>query len=79
MTSETTPSKFFMVSFFILCLLGNFAFVMGAQWLIGIVLDSKPKGGEFEPHQRHWVVSLSKNINPSLVLVQCSFSVRLGV
>ena len=25
---------------------------------------------EFEPHQRHCVVSLSKNINPSLVLVQ---------
>ena len=24
----------------------------------------------FEPHQRHCVVSLSKNINPSLVLVQ---------
>ena len=25
---------------------------------------------EFEPHRRHCVVSLSKNINPSLVLVQ---------
>ena len=24
----------------------------------------------FEPHQRHCLVSLSKNINPSLVLVQ---------
>ena len=24
----------------------------------------------FEPHRRHCVVSLSKNINPSLVLVQ---------
>ena len=24
----------------------------------------------FESHQRHYVVSLSKNINPSLVLVQ---------
>ena len=23
----------------------------------------------FKPHQRHWVVSLSKNINPNLVLV----------
>ena len=28
----------------------------------------------FEPHRRHCVVSLSKNINPSLVLVQpCPF------
>ena len=36
----------------------------------GRVLDSRPKGGGFEPHRRHCVVSLSKNINPSLVLVQ---------
>ena len=43
---------------------------LGAQWLSGRVLDSRPKGHRFEPHQRHWVVSLSKNINPSLVLVQ---------
>ena len=42
----------------------------GAQWLSGRVLDSRPKGREFEPHRRHCVVSLSKNINPSLVLVQ---------
>ena len=34
------------------------------------VLDSRPRGGGFEPHQHHCVVSLSKNINPSLVLVQ---------
>ena len=34
------------------------------------VLDSRPKGRGFEPHPRHCVVSLSKNINPSLVLVQ---------
>ena len=40
---------------------------MGAQWLSGRVLDSRPKGRGFE---RHCVVSLSKNINPSLVLVQ---------
>ena len=32
-------------------------------------LDSRPKGRGFEPHRRHCVVSLSKNINPSLVLV----------
>ena len=43
---------------------------VGAQWLSGRVLDSRPKGRGFEPHRRHWVVSLSKNINPSLVLVQ---------
>ena len=42
----------------------------GAQWLSGRVLVSGPKGRRFEPHRRHWVVSLSKNINPSLVLVQ---------
>ena len=34
------------------------------------VLDSRPRGGGFEPHQRHCIVFLSKNINPSLVLVQ---------
>ena len=42
----------------------------GAQWLSGRVLDSRPKGRGFEPHRRHCVVSLSKTINPSLVLVQ---------
>ena len=42
----------------------------GAQWLSGRVLDSRPKGRGFEPHRRHCVVSLSKNINPSIVLVQ---------
>ena len=31
---------------------------------------SRQRGREFEPHQRHCVVSLSKNINPSLVLDQ---------
>ena len=38
--------------------------------LSGRVLDSRPRGHGFEPHRRHCVVSLSKNINPSLVLVQ---------
>ena len=41
-----------------------------AQWLSGRVLDLRPRGRGFEPHWHHWVVSLSKNINPSLVLVQ---------
>ena len=43
---------------------------MGAQWHSGRALDSRPKGRGFEPHRRHCVVPLSKNINPSLVLVQ---------
>ena len=44
--------------------------VVGAQWLSGRVLDSRPRDHGFEPHRRHCVVSLSKNINSSLVLVQ---------
>ena len=52
---------------------------MGALWLSGRVLDSRPSGCGFEPHRHHCIVSLSKSINPSLVhlLVQprktCSF------
>ena len=45
-------------------------FSKGAQWLSGRGLDSRPKGRGFEPHRRHCIVSLSKNINPSLVQVQ---------
>ena len=45
---------------------------MGAQWLSGRVLDSGPKGRGFEPHWRHCVVSLSKNINRS-TQEACSF------
>ena len=33
-------------------------------------LDLRPRGRGFRHHRRHCVVSLSKNINPSLVLVQ---------
>ena len=43
---------------------------LGAQWLSGRVLDSRPSGRGFEPHRRHCVVFLSKMINPSSVLVQ---------
>ena len=43
---------------------------MGAQWLSGRVLDSRPKGRGFEPHRRHCVVVLEQDIYPSLVLVQ---------
>ena len=42
----------------------------GAQWLSNRVLDSRPKGRGFEPDRRHCTMSLSKNINPSLVLIQ---------
>ena len=34
------------------------------------MLDSRPRGRGFEPHRCHCVVSFSKKINPSLVLVQ---------
>ena len=37
------------------------------------MLDLRPRGREglgFEPHWCHCVVSLSKNMNPSLILVQ---------
>ena len=34
--------------------------------LSGRVLDSRLRGSGFEPHWHHCVVSLSKNINPSL-------------
>ena len=44
---------------------------LGAQWLSGKVLDSRLRGRVFNgPHWRHCIVSLSNNINPSLVLVQ---------
>ena len=48
----------------------NYIIVVEAQWLSGRVLHSRPRGHGFEPHCRHCVVSLNKNINPSLVLVQ---------
>ena len=43
---------------------------IGVQWLSGRVLDLRPRVPVLEPHLCHCVVSLSKNINPSLVLVQ---------
>ena len=43
---------------------------MRVQWLSGRVLDLRPRVCGFEPHRRHCIVSLSKNINPSLVLIQ---------
>ena len=52
------------------CVVISLTVVWGVQWLSGRVLDWRPKGHGFEPHQHHCGVSLSKNINPSLVLVQ---------
>ena len=43
---------------------------VGGQWPSDRVLDSRQKGRGFEPHRLQDVVSFSKNINPSLVLVQ---------
>ena len=51
----------------------SFLIIMGKRKRSGSVVecfDSRPRGCGFEPHRRHCVVSLSKNINRSLVLVQ---------
>ena len=64
-------SMFSVIKRFLLHKMHKSSCHVGAQWLSGRVLDSRPKGRGFEPHRRHCVVSLSKNIkNPSLVLVQ---------
>ena len=34
---------------------------VGAQWLSGRVLDSRPKGHGFKPHRRHCVVVLEQD------------------
>ena len=34
---------------------------MGAQWLSGRVLDSRPRGHRFEPHWHHCVVVLEQD------------------
>ena len=33
----------------------------GVQWLSGRVLDSRPRGRGFEPHQRHYIVVLEQD------------------
>ena len=45
-------------------------FCLLAQWLSGRVLDLRLREHGFEPHLRHCLMSLSKNINPGSVLVQ---------
>ena len=42
----------------------------GAQLLSGRVLDSRPRGGGFEPHRHHCVVSMSKT-HHCLLLKTC--------
>ena len=51
------------------CHIKYLQYMLGAQWLSGRVLDLRPRGRWLEPHRRHCIVSLSKNINPSIVLV----------
>ena len=58
------------IIYYVFELVPGHCLVTVAQWLSGRVLDSRPKGRGFEPHRRHCFVSLSKNINPSLVLVR---------
>ena len=65
---QSLKQFFINVSYHIL--VASLTLMEGAQWFSGRVLDSRPRGRGFEPHRRHCVVSLSKNINPSLVLVQ---------
>ena len=36
-------------------------FKKGAQWLSGRVLDLRPKGDRFEPHQPHCIVVLEQD------------------
>ena len=45
----------FMISFNLICDMN-----MGAQWLSGLVLDSRPSDRGFEPQRRHCVLSLTK-------------------
>ena len=65
---QSLKQFFINVSYHIL--VASLTLMEGAQWLSGRVLDSRPRGRGFEPHRCHCVVSLSKNIHPSLVLVQ---------
>ena len=70
---QTAPSEAVLRVHRICCVTlvwSAFNIYLGAQWLSDRVLDSRPRGCGFKPHRRHRVVSLSKSINPSLVLVQ---------
>ena len=45
-------------------------YLKGAQWLSDRVLDLRQRACGFEPHRCRCIMSWSKNINPSLELVQ---------
>ena len=51
---EEKITGYFALIVFLMC-------VLGAQWLSGRVLDSRPKGHGFEPHRRHCVVVLEQD------------------
>ena len=64
------PSDKYLLSISFIIYSLNPTYLTGVQWLSGRVLDSRRRDRGVEPHWCHCVVSLSKNINPSLVLVQ---------
>ena len=70
MKAQDTMTFAFGITICIHSIISTASHIKGAQWLSGRVLDSRLRDRGFEPHRRHCVVSLSKNINPSLVLVQ---------
>ena len=45
----------------LLHIVSNNNLIKGAQWLSGRVLDLRPKGRGFQPHQRHCVVVLEQD------------------
>ena len=49
----------------------NDFFFLGAQWLSGRVLDSRPRGRRFEPHRCHCVVVLEQD---TLILAEYWFN-----
>ena len=56
-----TGSRFQSVVNLIKVLECMWGFLGGAQWLSGRVLNSRPKGRGFDPHQRHCVVVLEQD------------------
>ena len=53
--------KYQYLTYWLMCsVLSDLPQFMGVQWLSGRALDSRSRGREIEPHQRHCLVSLSK-------------------
>ena len=65
-TEVIVPSRLYTLYLLTLTTLS----VRAGRELSDRALDLRPRGPGFEPHQHHCVVSFSKNINPSLVLIQ---------